>query len=282
MIEKYTDMEQVKVSVCIPAYRGEKYIREAIKSVLDQSFQDFEIIIADDQSPDDTVGAIKEFNDPRIKFFQNEKNLGLIANWNKTLSLATGKYIKILPDDDLLYRDCLKIQVDILEADVNKEIAMVCGRKNVINNKGTVLFSRGFSSKRELVSGFEAINRTIRSGSNIIGEGGAVLFRREIINKIGYIDSDIFYVLDLDYWFKILLHGKLCSVPEIVSAFRVSDISQSTIIKDKQQKDCLDFIDKIYNDKKFKLNYSSMVLGKLNTYILSFAKKIIYKFFIKR
>lgn len=274
-------MTLVKVSVCIPAYNGEKFIQEAIDSVIAQTFTDFEIIIVDDRSTDNTVNIIKSYTDKRIRFFQNEKNLGLIGNWNKALSYATGEYIKILPDDDLIYPNCLKLQVEVLDNDPDKEVALVSGRKNVINNNGKILFNRGFSRKEIRVSGVEAINKTVRSGGNIIGEGGALLFRREIMKKVGIIDSDIFYILDLDYWYRILLYGKLHSLPDIVAAFRVSAVSTSTIIKDKQQKDCINFIKKVYANKKFGLTFTNYRLGILNTILSTFAKKIIYKFFIK-
>ena len=281
VLRTFFDMNEVKVSVCIPAYNGGKFIKEAIDSVLGQSLKNFEIIIVDDRSTDNTASIINSYSDPRIKFYQNEKNLGLIPNWNKALSLATGEYIKILPDDDLIYPECLKLQAEILDRDVKKEVALVCGRKFIINNKGKILFSRGYSKQKEIVSGFDAINKTIRSGGNIIGEGGAVMFRREIMQKAGIIDSDIFYVLDLDYWFKILLHGKLYSIPDIVSAFRVSEISQSTIIKDKQQTDCINFIKKIYNNPKYKLSWINYRLGIINAVISTYGKKLIYRFFIR-
>jgi glycosyltransferase involved in cell wall biosynthesis len=274
-------MNGSKVSVCIPAYNGEKFIKECIDSVLAQTYPNFELIVVDDRSTDNTVSIIKSYTDPRIKFYQNETNLGLIGNWNKALSYATGDYIKILPDDDLIYPGCLELQVAVLDKDKKKEVALVSGRKHVINNLGKILFSRGYSKTETEVSGYEAINKTVRSGGNIIGEGGALLFRREIMSKAGIIDSDIFYILDLDYWFKILLNGKLHSLPDIVSAFRISATATSTRIKDEQQRDCINFIRKVYRDKKYQLTWINYRLGIINTVISTYAKKIIYKLFIK-
>jgi glycosyltransferase involved in cell wall biosynthesis len=120
-------MTSPKVSVCIPVYNGEDYLSETIKSVLNQSFQDFEIVIVDNQSTDKTVNIIQSFNDSRIVFFQNETNIGLIGNWNMVMKKARGKYIKILPADDLIYPDCLKLQVEVFEKDTAKKISLVCG-----------------------------------------------------------------------------------------------------------------------------------------------------------
>jgi glycosyltransferase involved in cell wall biosynthesis len=178
-------MNSPQLSVCIPVYNGSEFIKEAIDSVLNQSFKDLEIVVVDNQSTDDTVSIIRSYSDPRIKLFINDTNIGMIPNWNKSMEYATGKYIKILPADDLIYPGCLEKQVQILNADTEKKVAMVCGRRNIINEKGKILFTRGFTKTECVVSGFEAINKNVRSGGNIIGEGGAILFRKEILKRTG-------------------------------------------------------------------------------------------------
>jgi len=266
------------LSVCIPVYNGEEYIKFAIESVLGQNFTDFELIIVDNKSTDNTLSVVKGYKDDRIKIIENESNIGLVPNWNKAVNSASGKYIKILPHDDFIYPGCLKLQCDILEKDVNKNISLVCGRKNIINDNGKVLFNRGFSKKEIEVSGIYAINKTIRAGGNILGEGAAVMFRREIIEKTGLFSSDIFYVLDLDLWFRILLYGNLYVLPDLVSSFRVSKSSASVKVVDQQRKDMADFAGKIYSNKSFKLSWLNYKIGLLTAYILTQAKKILYKY----
>src|SRR5437667_3511518 len=85
------------VSVCIPAYRGAAHIGEAIESVLAQSFADFELVVVDDASRDDTAAVVARYRDPRIRFLRNERNAGVQANWNRCLELARGRYFKPLP-----------------------------------------------------------------------------------------------------------------------------------------------------------------------------------------
>lgn len=274
-------MSSPKVSVCIPVFNGQEFINEAIDSVLKQSYHDFEIIIVDNKSTDSTFELIKAYTDTRIKVFQNETNIGMIPNWNKCLEYATGEYIKMLPADDFIYPDCLKIQVEILEGDKEKKISLVSSKRHVINDSGKVLLTRGFSNKRVQLSGTDAINKIIRSGGNTIGEGGAILFRREILAKTGVFVADIFYVLDIDLWFRILLHGDLYATPDIVSSFRISASSESVKIANKQKQDNVDFIKKIYNDKRFKLSKSSYRIGLIKTSVLTQVKKIIYKFIVK-
>src|ERR1700682_441555 len=106
-----------KVSVLMTAYNREKYIGEAIESVLASSYANFELIIVDDCSKDNTVKIAKAYaeKDSRIKVFVNEKNLGDYLNRNRAAELAQGKYIKYLDSDDLIYYYALEVMVKYME-----------------------------------------------------------------------------------------------------------------------------------------------------------------------
>lgn len=101
-------MKTLKFSVLIPSYNGEKVIGAAIKSILNQTYRNFEIIICDDVSKDSTVNTVKAFKNKRIKIFQNTKNLGTCGNLNECLKHATGDIIYLLGQDDLLSKDALE------------------------------------------------------------------------------------------------------------------------------------------------------------------------------
>ena len=97
------------ISITMPAFKAAAFIEETIQSVLNQTFTDFELVIVDDCSPDDTVARIQAFDDSRIKLYQNETNTKLIAkNRNIALSKAQGRYIAFLDADDLLEPHCLE------------------------------------------------------------------------------------------------------------------------------------------------------------------------------
>lgn len=99
-----------KFSICIPAYKS-RHLKECIQSILQQSLEDFELIILNDCSPHPVGEIVGSFEDPRISYFENEKNVGsvdLVDNWNKCLGLATGEFIIIMGDDDLLCPDYLE------------------------------------------------------------------------------------------------------------------------------------------------------------------------------
>jgi glycosyltransferase involved in cell wall biosynthesis len=105
------------VSVLMTAYNREKYIEEAIESVLSSTLRDFELLIVDDCSKDNTVSIARKYSlrDDRIKVFVNEKNLGDYPNRNKAASYASGKYIKYLDSDDIIYPHCLSVMVNAME-----------------------------------------------------------------------------------------------------------------------------------------------------------------------
>lgn len=113
------------VSVNIPAYNTAEYIAEAIQSVLNQTYLNWELIIINDCSTDSTATEISKFNDPRIKVFHNEQNEGIVYSRNRALHYSTGKYIAVLDSDDYFLPDKLQIQVDFMEN--NPDYGMVGG-----------------------------------------------------------------------------------------------------------------------------------------------------------
>jgi glycosyltransferase involved in cell wall biosynthesis len=104
------------VSVLMPAYNSEKYIAQAIQSILDQTYENFELCIINDGSTDNTAAVIDQFDDPRIIKINHSKNKGLVETRNALIELARGKYIAYLDNDDIAFPDRLERQVAFLEA----------------------------------------------------------------------------------------------------------------------------------------------------------------------
>ena len=105
-----------KVTVFIPVYNRERYVKDAIDSILTQTFPDFELLLVDDGSTDDSAAAIESYKDPRIRLERNEQNLGIPRTRNRGLELARGKYIAMLDSDDAAYPERLAKQVAFLDA----------------------------------------------------------------------------------------------------------------------------------------------------------------------
>ena len=108
------DLSNIKVSVITPTYNSEKFIKETLESIINQTHKNLEVLVVDDCSKDNTIEIVKSFNDSRIKLFQNEKNSGAAYSRNKALSEATGDYIAFLDGDDLWYKDKLEKQLTFM------------------------------------------------------------------------------------------------------------------------------------------------------------------------
>ena len=141
--------ESPKLTVAIPTYRGAQFLGAAMASVLAQTFRDFELLVINDNSPDDTEAVVRGFNDPRVRYVRNPTNLGPQGNWNRCLDMARGQYFKLLPHDDLLMPTCLARQVSALDADHDERLALVFSAREVLAPDGRVLTRRGYPGATE-------------------------------------------------------------------------------------------------------------------------------------
>lgn len=267
------------VSVCIPCYRGADHLRAAIESVLAQSFTDFELIVVDDKSPDNTVDLMRTFTDPRIRFLVNPENLGPEGNWNRCLELATGKYFKLLPQDDLLAPTCLAEQVEILENDTNEKLALVFCARTILDARDRTIMTRGYPQRRSgIIAANTLIRQCVRRGANVIGEPGSVLFRRTLAGIAGRFDASIGYVLDLDYWVRLLLHGDAYYLASPLASFRVSGGSWSVRIGARQSIEYQLFIQKLIADPRYHPTGFDVVAGKIMSKVNSQLRSVLYRF----
>ena len=130
--------KNIKISVVMAVYNGEKYLRSAIDSILSQTYIDFEFIIIDDCSTDNTANILESYTDSRIQIIRNEKNLRLPASLNKGLKIAKGKYIARMDADDIAMPDRFEKQVKYLEA--HQEVAVIGGSFQVFNEFGKDIY----------------------------------------------------------------------------------------------------------------------------------------------
>jgi len=231
------------VSVCIPVYNGERFIAEAISSVLRQTFADFELIVSDNASTDRTLEIVAGFDDPRITCLRNETNLGPGRNYNRLMEAARGKYIKVLSADDYLFPDSLQRMVDVFEDEANVGVVLASAGREVVDDSGAHLLMRGRLRRDRRIAGLEAVRQMAASGTNIVGETSAALFRADAARKAGLFLDDAPYCVDMDYWFRLLEHGDLYVVSGVLSAYRVSSGSWSLDVLDRQAADVAELID---------------------------------------
>lgn len=267
------------VSVCIPSYRGAAHLVAAINSVLAQTFTDFELIVVDDNSPDNTAELMSTFTDPRIRFLVNPVNLGPDGNWNRCLELARGRYFKLLPQDDLLAPTCLAEQVDVLERDSHEKVALVFCARTILDARDRAIMTRGYPQRSSgMIAARTLIRQCVRRGTNVIGEPGGVMFRRKLATAAGKFDATIGYVLDLDYWVRLLLHGDAYYLAAPLASFRVSSGSWSVRIGARQSLEYQLFIKKLMADPRYSATGADVFAGKVMAKVNALLRSVLYRF----
>lgn len=273
---------QPRVSVAIPVYNGERYLADTIDCALSQSLTDFELIICDDQSTDRSFDIAASYSDPRIRLLRNANNLGFGGNWNRCLEEARGAYIKILPQDDLLQSDCLLKQVEYLDADTAASVALVFCARTIIDDRGQPWMRRGAGARPRLHSGSHLARRTARLGTNPIGEPGAVMFRSTAARAAGAFNGERTFVIDIDYWLRLLKFGQAAYMPEALASFRVSRQSQSVRIIGRQASEFSEFLAQIRATGLYELSGTDITIGKCSAALNAGARALFYRLAMRR
>lgn len=251
----------MKVSIVIPTYNGADFIGAALESVLNQTFAEFEVVVSDDASTDGTIPIVESIEDPRVTISRDRSHVGPGGNWNRALALARGEYIKVLAQDDVLYPHNLEVAVDVLDADPS--VSFVATRRDIIGFDGTVLIhDRGLSGLCGRIPPIEGVRRTVRTGANQFGEGAAVLFRRAASELTGGFDDSLPYVIDIDYWLRLLAWGPAFGVCATHAAFRVSGQSWSNALIREQGSQFAGLIDRAADEPASGVTQSDVLIGK--------------------
>jgi glycosyltransferase involved in cell wall biosynthesis len=193
------------VSVCIPTCNRAKLLREAIESVLSQTFTDFELIVSDNASSDDTQSVARSFRDPRIRYFSHKVNIGPVGNFNHCLSLAKGAYITLFHDDDRMLPENLQRKVRALEE--HPRAGLVHSAFQVIDGHGNVMErpnSPGKPAALDTVeTGRDFLVRSLLRGNTV--NPPSVMLRRECYSRLGGFTDKVAFTTDYEYWMRIAL-----------------------------------------------------------------------------
>jgi Glycosyltransferases involved in cell wall biogenesis len=207
-------MKRLKVSVIIPTYNRAHYLGTAVRSVLNQNFNDFELIIVDDGSDDDTQHLVQSFRDGRLRYIYREHR-GISAAMNAGLRAARGDYIARLDSDDVWLPDMLGVEVEVLDA--RPEIGLVYAKAQAMDKdcnllpdtRGAPGHYPGGSFRSMLVMDFTC---------NI-----TIVVRRSCFGSVGLYDESLNVNEDWDMWLRVSVHYRFAFVDRVVARFRYHD-----------------------------------------------------------
>lgn len=206
----------IEISVIMPVYNGEKYLREAIDSILCQSFQNFEFIIVDDASTDRSLQIIQSYKDKRIILLQNEQNRGNYPSRNRGLTIATGKYICVMDADDIAYPLRLEKQYKYMED--HPELLAI----------GTNFdFSISSIRREKPLAAYTDLMIALLEDNTFLHP--SLMIRTDVLRKIGGYDEKYVYSSDYELMTRLTLLGKVENLPDVLMMYRwhSSQISQS-------------------------------------------------------
>jgi len=202
---------QPLVTVLMPVYNAERFLREAIDSILHQTLTQFEFLILDDGSTDSSVSIIQSYTDPRIRFIQNEKNLGISATLNRGIEVASCELIARMDADDISYPERLQKQYDFFQN--NKDVALLSTWAREITETGDVIRTEKWRRP------FFYYNLTFECWIY----HPSVMYRRSAVLDVGAYSTP--YSEDYDLWWQLSRKYKMDHLTETLVDYRLTDVS---------------------------------------------------------
>lgn len=249
-----TNPNKPRISVIITTFNREGFISEAIGSVLNQSYTDWEMIIVDDASTDNTESVVKKYleKDARIKYIKNPKNIGIAETRNIGIEMSRGSYIAPLDSDDVwLDKDKLKKQAEFL--DKNLDYCLLGGGIINIDNQSRQI-------KKVLFPVYDSLIRNIILQYNPFCHS-SVLYRKSIAIKLGGYSKEYSICTDYDFWLRMGTKQKFTNIPQVLAGYRVHGGNITHNKRLTTAKEILDIV------RKNKRNYKRPLTGIAKAYL---------------
>lgn len=205
-------MRQPSISVIMPVYCAEKYVEEAVRSILNQTFQDIELLVIDDKGGDGSMDIVRSIHDPRIRVLENDCNRGIAYATNVGLKHAEGKYIALMDDDDIAMEDRLQLEYNYLES--HPEIDVVGGGDISVDENG-----RTISYRREVICNPKRIKAELLFRDRV--HNATSMYRRNFVEKnhLSYKEG-FFGMQDFKFWTECAAYGQIANIDRVLSKWR--------------------------------------------------------------
>ncbi len=201
-------MGHPKVTVLMSVYNGERFLREAIESILNQTYKCFEFLIINDGSTDRSREIILSYNDPRIRLADNKQNIGLTRSLNKGLGLAEGGYIARMDADDISMPERLEIQFEYMEA--NPNIGLVGSYYLIIDEDRKPI--NKLAQDNLPLNHKDLVKHHFRTHYVI----GTCFYRKSIVDYVGMYDEDFRYTQDMDFLLRVSERFEIANLPRVL------------------------------------------------------------------
>lgn len=191
-------LQQPLVSIITPSYNQAEFVEATIQSVLKQSYPHIEYIMVDAESTDGTIDILHKYKD-KFKHLIIEKDKGQTDAINKGFKLAKGELVGWINSDDILYPDCVEYIVQLYTQHKEKGVIFYNTINDMIDRAGNVI---------------QTYNKTIFSRNYLLNDNYSIIqqgsfYKRSAVEKVGYLNDQIQYCMDLDLWLKLLQHGSI-------------------------------------------------------------------------
>ncbi|MEO8961719.1 MAG: glycosyltransferase [Ginsengibacter sp.] len=200
IISQNTSGNAVSISVLLPVYNGGEYLKQSLQSVLNQQFTDFEILIIDDCSTDDSFAYLESIHDSRITLFKNEQNRGLFFNLNYLIGQSRSPLIKLWAQDDIMYPQCLGSFVTFHKQ--YPHIGFSYSGRDIIDEQGTIKENNIVDNTPAIISTALHAKIAYYTGS-IAGNIANVCINKKALNKVGLYNEQMKISADFDMWVRL-------------------------------------------------------------------------------
>lgn len=225
------------VSVCVPTYNGEAYLREALQSAVAQTYPHFEVLIVDDGSSDGTLAIANEFAAayPQVRIVRNSVSKGMVGNWERCVVEAKFPWIKYLFQDDVLHESCLEKMMALCKK--HNQLASLCARDVIVSDNAPQDSKNHFRDLVKPEDFFapgvlppnEVARKVAQYGTqNILGEPICLLFHKSVLETTGPFDRSLWQLMDFEFLLRCVFTCGLVFTPEPLAQFRVHGASQTS------------------------------------------------------